>query len=142
MKSWQIIFSGFLPYVVAVFVFISYTFPYANESMTFGAAVTVVLYVLPAYCFVIVPWYYLLYMVRKHFNKRAFFLASLLFCVVQPIIISIFLKVKIGGAEFWLFVSPPLIIGILIFTLCINRFFKANTEHVTNGRGEAIEAND
>ncbi|MBD8034938.1 ATPase [Solibacillus merdavium] len=142
MKSWQIILTGFLPYVMAVIVFIAVAIPYANEAITFGTAVTIIVYVLPIYFFVVIPWYYVLYIMRKRYSKRALLFTSLVFCVLQPIIFGMILKVPIGSADFLFFVSPPFIVGIMVSTLCINWFYKEDLQQLTDGRGEPIGIDD
>ena len=142
MKSWQIILTGFLPYVMAVIVFIAFLIPYVNESVTFDVAAAVIIYVLPIYFFVVIPWYYVLYIMRKRYNKRALFLTSTVFCVLQPIIFGTILKVPIGSADFLFFVSPPFIVGIMVSTLCINWFYKEDLQQLTDGRGEPIGIDD
>lgn len=142
MKSWQIILTGFLPYVMAVIVFITVSFPYVNQSLTFGNAVPIILYVLPIYFFVVIPWYYVLYIMRKRYSKRALFFTSLVFCVLQPITFGSILKVPIGSADFLFFVSPPFIIGIMVSALCINWFYKEDLQQLTDGRGEPIGIDD
>lgn len=142
MKSWQIILTGFLPYVMAVIVFIAVAIPYANEAITFGTAVSIIVYVLPIYFFVVIPWYYVLYIMRKRYSKRALLYTSLVFCVLQPIVFGTVLKVPIGSADFLLFVSPPFIVGIMVSTLCINWFFNEKLQQLTDGRGEPIGIDD
>ena len=142
MKSWQIILTGFLPYVMAVIVFITVSFPYVNQSLTFGTAMAIIIYVLPIYFFVVIPWYYVLYIMRKRYSKRALYLTSAVFCVLQPIIFGTILKVPIGSADFLFFVSPPFIVGIMVSTLCINWFFKEDLQQLTDGRGEPIGIDD
>lgn len=142
MKSWQIILTGFLPYLMAVIVFIAYSVPYVNQLITFGTAVTIIIYVLPIYFFVVIPWYYVLYIIRKNYSKRALYLTSLVFCVLQPIIFGLLLKAPIGSADFFFFVSPPFIVGIMVSTLCINSFYKEDLQQTTNGRGEPIGIDD
>ncbi len=142
MKSWQIILTGFLPYVMAVIVFIAVAIPYANEAITFGTAVTIIVYVLPIYFFVVIPWYYVLYIMRKRYSKRALLFTSLVFCVLQPIIFGMILKVPMGSADFLFFVSPPFIVGIMVSTLCINWFYKEDLQQLTDGRGEPIGIDD
>ena len=142
MKSWQIILTGFLPYVMAVIVFIAVAIPYANEAITFGTAVSIIVYVLPIYFFVVIPWYYVLYIMRKRYSKRALLFTSLVFCVLQPIIFGMILKVPIGSADFLFFVSPPFIVGIMVSTLCINWFYKEDLQQLTDGRGEPIGIDD
>lgn len=142
MKSWQIILTGFLPYVVAVIVFIAFSLPYVNQLITFGTAAAIIIYVLPMYFFVVIPWYYVLYIMRQRFGKRALFLTSLVFCVLQPVTFGLLLKVSIGSSDFLFFVSPPFIVGIMVSTLCINSFYKEELQQTTNGRGEPIGIDD
>ncbi|WP_342575863.1 ATPase [Solibacillus sp. FSL K6-1781] len=127
MKSWQIILTGFLPYVMAVMVFIAFSLPYINESITFGTAMSIIIYVLPIYFFVVIPWYYVLYLMRKNYSKRALYLTSFIFCILQPIIFGLLIKVPIGSSDFLFFVSPPFIVGIMVSTLSINWFYPALT---------------
>lgn len=55
MKSWQIILTGFIPYVMAVIAFIAFSLPSMNQMITFGTAAATTFYVLPIYFFVVVP---------------------------------------------------------------------------------------
>ena len=142
MKSWQIILTGFLPYVMAVIVFIVFSLPYANQSLTFGTALAIIIYVLPIYFFVVIPWYYVLYIMRKNYSKRALYLTSFVFCIVQPIVFGFLMKTPIGSTHFLFFVSPLFIVGIMVSTLCINWFYKEELEQTTNGRGEPIGIDD
>ncbi|MGA4515723.1 ATPase [Solibacillus silvestris] len=142
MKSWQIILTGFLPYFMAVMVFIAFSLPYINESITFGTAMSIIIYVLPIYFFVVIPWYYVLYFMRKNYSKRALYLTSFIFCILQPIVFGYFMKAPVGSAYFLFFVSPPFIVGIMVSTLCINWFYKEDLKQTTNGRGEPIGIDD
>ena len=142
MKSWQIILTGFLPYVMAVIVFIMFSLSSLNQMITFGTAAAIIIYVLPIYFFVVIPWYYVLYIMRKNYSKRALYLTSFVFCILQPLIFGLLMKAPIGSADFLFFVSPPFIVGIMVSTLCINWFYKEDLKQTTNGRGEPIGIDD
>lgn len=142
MKSWQIILTDFLPYVMAFIVFIAFSLPYVNQMITFGTAAAIIFGVLPIYFFVVIPWYYVLYIMRKNYSKRALYLTSVVFCILQPLIFGYLMKAPFGSAYFLFFVSPPFIVGIMVSTLCINWFYKEELKQTTNGRGEPIGIDD
>ena len=142
MKSWQIILTGLLPYVMAVIAFIAFSLPYVNQMITFGTAAAITFYVLPIYFFVVIPWYYVLYFMRKNYSKRALYLTSFIFCILQPIVFGYLMKAPVGSAYFLFFVSPPFIVGIMVSTLCISMFYKEDLQQTKNGRGEPIGIDD
>ena len=131
MKSWQIILTGLLPYFVSFFSFfaiahVKYGISWNGDAFFFSWSV--LFFAIIPYCFFILPWYYVQYIMLHHYNKRAFYYGTLAICMLQPIIFSIFLKVRIGSPEFFERVSPILIIGIFTSMICIRIFYQPDIE--------------
>lgn len=131
MKSWQVILTGLLPYFISYFslfgfVNVKYGISWNGDALFFSWPV--LFFVIIPYSFIILPWYYVQYIMLHHYNKRTFYYGTLVICIFQPIIVSIFLKVRIGSPEFFLVVSPILIVGIFTSMICIRIFYQPDIE--------------
>ena len=127
MKGWQIILTGLLPYVLCFFMiniitFIIYDVPLNWGRITFNWSMYL-LGLIP-YFFIILPWSFVQYLMLHHYNKRAFYYGTLGICLLQPILVAILIKLPIGSTEFFVILSPILIVGILTSMFCIQFFYK------------------
>jgi hypothetical protein len=98
-----------------------------RDRMFYGGLI----FVFVSYVILLVPWYIVLYIIRSHYHVRAFLKMGLLFSIVQPIIISIFLKVRIGSEEFLYPILPLLALGIVISMICIALFYREKGEKIS-----------
>ncbi|MEK4629027.1 MAG: hypothetical protein ABS944_03645 [Solibacillus sp.] len=131
MKLWQMVITIIMPFVVMLLVGLlaqgSLEDVNVRDRMFYGGLI----FVFVSYVILLVPWYIVLYIIRSHYHVRAFLKMGLLFSIVQPIIISIFLKVRIGSEEFLYPILPLLALGIVISMICIALFYREKGEKIS-----------
>ena len=131
MKLWQMVITIIMPFVVMLLVGLlaqgSLEDVNVRDRMFYGGLI----FVFVSYVILLVPWYIVLYIIRSHYHVRAFLKMGLLFSIVQPIIISIFLKVRIGSDEFLYPILPLLALGIVISMICIALFYREKGEKIS-----------
>ena len=131
MKLWQMVITIIMPFVVMLLVGLlaqgSLEDVNVRDRMFYGGLI----FVFVSYVILLVPWYIVLYIIRSHYHVRAFLKIGLLFSIVQPIIISIFLKVRIGSEEFLYPILPLLALGIVISMICIALFYREKEEKIS-----------
>lgn len=131
MKLWQMVITIIMPFVVMLLVGLlaqgSLEDVNVRDRMFYGGLI----FVFVSYVILLVPWYIVLYIIRSHYHVRAFLKMGLLFSIVQPIIISIFLKVRIGSEEFLYPILPLLALGIVISMICIALFYREKEEKIS-----------
>ena len=130
MKGWQILLTGVLPFLVSnicfyVISFMLYGNTWHEEKSLFYWSLF--FYLIPAYCLVILPWYCVQYLMLHHYNKHAFYYGTLAISIIQPIVVAMLLKVRIGSTEFFSMISPILITGIVTAMICMMFFYKKET---------------
>lgn len=131
MKLWQMVITIIMPFVVMLLVGLlaqgSLEDVNVRDRMFYGGLI----FVFVSYVILLLPWYIVLYIIRSHYHVRAFLKMGLLFSIVQPIIISIFLKVRIGSEEFLYPILPLLALGIVISMICIALFYREKEEKIS-----------
>lgn len=131
MKLWQMVITIIMPFVVMLLVGLlaqgSLEDVNVRDRMFYGGLI----FVFVSYVILLLPWYIVLYIIRSHYHVRAFLKMGLLFSIVQPIIISIFLKVRIGSEEFLYPIMPLLALGIVISMICIALFYREKGEKIS-----------
>ena len=130
LKSWQIILSGFLPYLIAMSILL--TTLYGNHPHTFTVSTMFLALFggIPIYFFTILPWYYVIYLARHRFGVKAFYMTGFMSGVLQLAVCGLVLGAPFSKAPFWLLVTPVLGSGVAVFMLCMIAFYKQRSEQV------------
>ena len=134
MKGWQIIVSGFLPYVVGMSGLLAILKSNHPDYFTLGTMLYTMLGGLPLYFFTVLPWYIPVYWARRSIGVKAFYGAGFVILLLQCVACSFILGATLGDAQLWLLVLPVLGPAISVFMICIKVFYKQ--------RSELVEIND
>jgi hypothetical protein len=131
MKVWQMFISAILPFTVISLVYIFVQGSFEGINFRDHMFVRGVIYVFIWYVILLFPWYLVLYIIRFHYHLKAFLQMGLLFCIVQPIIVSIFLNVRIGSEWFLFAIFPFSALGMATVMVCILLFYREKREEIS-----------
>ena len=134
VKGWQIIVSGFVPYLLGVIPLLEILKSNHRDYFTFGTMLTSVLAGLLIYFFTVLPWYLPIYWARHYVGVKAFYAAGFGIFLLQCVACSFILGATLTDARLWLLVVPVLGPAVIGFMICIKVFYQK--------RSELVEIND
>lgn len=130
MKGWQVIVSGFLPYVVGVSALLVILKSNHPDYFTLGTMLTSMLTGVLIYFFTVLPWYIPIYWARRYMGVKTFYASGFVILLLQCIACSFVLRATLTDAQFWLLVIPVLGPAVVVFMICIKVFYKQRSELV------------
>lgn len=130
MKGWQVIVSGFLPYVVGMSALLVILKSNHSDYFTLGTMLTSMLAGVLIYFFTVLPWYLPIYWARRYMGVKTFYASGFVILLLQCIACSFILGATLTDAQFWLLVIPILGPAVVVFMICIKVFYKQRSELV------------
>lgn len=130
MKGWQVIVSGFLPYVVGMSALLVILKSNHSDYFTLGTMLTSMLAGVLIYFFTVLPWYIPIYWARRYMGVKTFYASGFVILLLQCVACSFILRATLTDAQFWLLVIPILGPAVVVFMICIKVFYKQRSELV------------